>query len=240
MALQTSGAISINDLRTEFGYLGATTGLGSSLLYRDSTDPYIGTIPASGQISMDDFYGASIRTARLNARLGVAYNNFSFGIYNTRIGWSRLDGSQFYLFESGSQNNAMGSITRDTSLSTRARLGGIWCTNYYLGSYAGSSFYRYAFNISHRSSSNSGWTTVQVKGPNGSNGSTVVYTVNRSSMQFKRQYGNTEQRNHYQWTLISSTSTVSNGYSQGSTAGLLASMFTYARINNRPIYVRFS
>ena len=54
MALQTSGAISLNDIQTEFG--------GSNPI---SISEYYGAaagIPSSGTISLDDFYGASAST----------------------------------------------------------------------------------------------------------------------------------------------------------------------------------
>ena len=46
MALQTSGSISMAQISGEFGL-----GYAISSYYRDSSDPYIGTIPASGTIS---------------------------------------------------------------------------------------------------------------------------------------------------------------------------------------------
>ena len=64
MALQSSGAISMSQISGEF-----QRGYAISSYYRDYSDPYIGTIPSSGQISYDDFYGSSKRTARLYKRL---------------------------------------------------------------------------------------------------------------------------------------------------------------------------
>lgn len=60
MALQTSGAISIGDLRTEFGDTGSSS---LSEFYRGgSLVPNTGTnaaVPTSGEISLTDFYGAA-------------------------------------------------------------------------------------------------------------------------------------------------------------------------------------
>ena len=60
MALQSSGAISLQDLKTEFGDTGASS---LSEFYRGgSLVPNTGTnaaVPTSGQISLTDFYGAS-------------------------------------------------------------------------------------------------------------------------------------------------------------------------------------
>ena len=60
MALQTSGTITIGDLRTEFGDTGSSS---LSEFYRGgSLVPNTGTnaaVPTSGTISLSDFYGAA-------------------------------------------------------------------------------------------------------------------------------------------------------------------------------------
>lgn len=232
MPLQTSGTISINDLRNEFG-LGGTRGLNS--FYADSSDPWIGTIPSSGTIAMNDFYGSSVRTARMG-RPGFGDAATSFDYANRRIGWSRTDGSQFYYYEYGSTNSAFGSITRSTSLSTTAQLGGIWITQYYFGPFGGAYTQRPVFSISHRSASDSGWTTVRLKGPSFPSGGQVQFSLNRTSRYVfaRHSYGTTEQRNYYAWRY---TWFQSSGMS--SLLQSIANMFVYCRIYNRSLYVKF-
>ena len=230
MPLQTSGTISINDLRNEFG-LGGTRGLNS--FYADSSDPWIGTIPTSGTIAMNDFYGSSVRTARMG-RPGFGDAASSTGYVNRRIGWSRQDGSQFYLYEYGSTNAAFGSITRSTSLSTTAQLGGIWITQYWYG--FGSQTNRPVFSISHRSSSDSGWTRVRLKGPSFPSGGQVEFSLRRvDRYTFARHsYGTTEQRNYYAWRYVWWQSSGMSTLLQS-----IANLFVYCRIYNRSLYVKF-
>ena len=231
MPLQTSGTISMADIRREFFGSVGTLGLGSTCT-ADATDPYIGRIPVSAgtNVQLTNFYGSSRRTARLG-RPGFGNASASSGYLNRRIGWSLTNGSQFWLYEYGSQNVAFGSITRYTGLSTTANLGGIWVTQY---NYGGSQTYP-IFNISHRSSSNSGWTRFYIKGPTFPSGVTREYTFYRTSAaMFNRpNYGTTEQRNYYAWRWVwytGDTTTLRN----------IANLIVYCRIYNRSLFVKFT
>ena len=191
MALQTSGSISMAQISGEFG-----NGYAISSYYRDSSDPYIQTIPASGTISYSNFYGSSRRTARL--RSGRGTTSFSGTYTYSRIGWSVANGAREWHPESGSSTAAIGSATRRNNLSTTALLGGIHYFAY--GSHR-------HITISHQSSSNSGWTYADFRIPT-YNSSYTVRTIRRASSSgsggvyrgFKRQSGNSTQRTYYHWS----------------------------------------
>lgn len=235
MTLQTSGAISLNDIQNEFG---GSSPISLSEYYADASDPFIGTIPTSGAISLSNFYAGNRRTARMGRPGSAVSNQTNNGgsLYtNTRIGWSLANGSEFYYYEAGSQTNAFGSITRYTGLSTVAQLGGIWVVNYYYPSF---NYSRKAFSISHRSSSNSGWTRVEIRGPTYPSGGVTTIDMFRTWFYFKRQTGNTEQRNYYQWSTFSDNSY--GGATGRARVSALFDMFLYCQLNNRSIYLRFS
>ena len=95
MALQSSGAISLNDVHIE---LGASSGTTVSL---NDTDVRALVSISSGEIALDDFYGAS---GNWVVTLVTAFRNYRGVIQTTAptTGWT----SQTYLFN--------GSITDDT------------------------------------------------------------------------------------------------------------------------------
>jgi len=191
MALQSSGSISMAQIRNEFG-----SSYALSSYYRDNSDPYIGTIPASGTIAFNDFYSSSIRTARLSSGAGNSY--YSNGVFGRKIGWSVANGSQFWHYEFGYTNNAFGSSTRSSNISTTAALGGIHTV--YYGNHR-------HLTVSHRSGSNSGWTYLDFKVPltPGSSALTTI-TIQRGSGSggtyrgFKRNFGSSAQQAYYSWS----------------------------------------
>ena len=113
MALQTSGNISLNDVDGEFGPYSSK-----------SVQTYIGMDPlripsyygqgARPVTGFDDYYGASIRTARMNPQA----NHDSYG----RYGYSRSNGYFYYLSESSQSGSSFGSITRTSNLATGSRV----------------------------------------------------------------------------------------------------------------------
>ena len=118
MALQTSGAISISNIATEFG------GLSYPPVELDdyySADPLRITnySPSAGQpfagadLGMDEFYGSSVRTTRIYTRP----NNDSF----LRYGYARANGYFYYQAESGQSGSAFGGSTRTSSLALSGR-----------------------------------------------------------------------------------------------------------------------
>ena len=101
MALQTSGAISLNNVQTEFG---GSNPIGINEYY--SADPL--RLPASGTVDLEDFYGTSVRTTRMVC----SANNDTYA----RYGYSKSNGYFFYVSESGQSGTAFGSTTRQSSL----------------------------------------------------------------------------------------------------------------------------
>jgi len=223
MALQSNGAISMSQIRAEFGNGGAI-----SSYYRDNSDPYIGTIPASGQISYDDFYNSSKRTARL--RSGLGSTSFTSGYNYRRIGWSVSNGSAEWHPESGSSTGAFGSATRRNNLSTTALLGGIHYFAY--GSHR-------HVTISHQSSSNSGWTYCDFKIPIYT-GAYVTRTLQRGANPgggvyrgFKRQTGNSTRQTYYHWSYSYES------WQSNNTLGIIGNGLVFAYQQGRDWFVRF-
>jgi len=70
MALQTTGAISLSDVEDEFG---GSTPTSISEYYSADTG-----VPASGEISLSDFYGTS---ARVTINLAISANTNNYNIY---------------------------------------------------------------------------------------------------------------------------------------------------------------
>ena len=198
MAMQTSGTITMAQLSSQFA-----RGYSLSSYYSDNSDPYLRTIPTGGQLSFNQFYGSSVRTARLTG--GSATTSFSSGTLYRRCGYSVSSGSREWHPEAGSQTNAFGSATRRNYLSTTANIGGIHAF------YNGGAHKH--ITISHQSSSNSGWTFMDFKTYDYSN-NLKTGTIRRGTSMtggtyrgFKRQTGNSTQRTYYHWSWSQ------NGYS---------------------------
>lgn len=227
MALQSSGSITMDQIRNEFRQ---STGSIASY-YRDASDPYIGTIPASGTIAYDDFYGSSVRTARMRAgRVTTAftYNNTIFA----KIGYGVTNGTRCWHPESGENGQAMGSSTRRSYMSTTANLGGIHYFSY--------GNHRHV-SISHQSSSNSGWTFCDFKGQDYA-GNTVTGTLRRASSSgsggtyrgFKRiGYSNSTQRSYYMWSWSWES------WQYNSVLQRIGNMIVFSYLRNVDFFVRF-
>ena len=91
MALQTSGAISLSDIQTEFG--------GSNPI---SLSEYYGAasgIPASGTISLSNFYGASAGWTLVQGSSGTVYGYSTSGGYGsispTTLNGATIDAVQY-------------------------------------------------------------------------------------------------------------------------------------------------
>lgn len=83
MTLPASGAISLNNIQTEFG--GANP-IGLNEYYKGGSYVNAGvsaSIPTSGTISIGNFYGAS---ARITVNLTIASNAFNYDVYANRGG----------------------------------------------------------------------------------------------------------------------------------------------------------
>ena len=115
MTLQSSGAISLDNLRREFdkGMWNSTTySDGASYPYGDNHDlheyrgrDYYQNLPSSsGTISMSDYYG-------LNGESGYFYAGRRGSSPTYLWGWKMYAGGQFFWPESGDSVSAMGSAT---------------------------------------------------------------------------------------------------------------------------------
>mgnify|MGYP000276001947 CR=1 FL=1 len=102
MAIPSGGNISISELQTEFG---GTNPIGISEYY--NVDPFK-PVPVSGEISLNNFRGSTIRTTKIST--GESDD------YNPRRGYSAANGSFYYTQESGQDRTAFGSASRTTSL----------------------------------------------------------------------------------------------------------------------------
>ena len=80
MALQSTGAISLNDVQTEFG---GSNPIGINEYYRGGSNvpdtPANSSIPTSGTIAMDDFYGGDNTPAGPPATLEYNWSHYAYG-----------------------------------------------------------------------------------------------------------------------------------------------------------------
>ena len=225
MAMQTSGTITMAQLNSQFA-----RGYSLSSYYSDNSDPYLRTIPTGGQLSFNQFYGSSVRTARLTG--GSATTSFTSGTLYRRCGYSVSNGSREWHPESGSQTNAFGSATRRNYLSTTANIGGIHAF------YNGPAHKH--ITISHQSSSNSGWTFMDFKTYDYSN-NLMTGTIQRGASMsggtyrgFKRQSGNSTQRQYYHWSWSQNGYNIPGGTFRNLFLGLI---FSYQY--GKQFWVRF-
>lgn len=80
MALQSTGAISLNDVQTEFG---GSNPIGIDEYYRGGSNvpdtPANSSIPTSGTIAMDDFYGGDSTPAGGGSPATYTWSNYAYG-----------------------------------------------------------------------------------------------------------------------------------------------------------------
>lgn len=80
MALQSTGAISLNDVQTEFG---GSNPIGIDEYYRGGSNvpdtPANSSIPTSGTIAMDDFYGGDSTPAGGGGPATYTWSNYAYG-----------------------------------------------------------------------------------------------------------------------------------------------------------------
>ena len=160
MALPTSGTISANQIKTEFSLPTASF----ATFTRTNTDPFYGSAPgqinANNPVSLSDFYGNSGRTASI----GVGISTTSSVNSPNRYGWSLANYSGFYHAEGGVNTAAFGSISRYSGLIGNSLVA--ICTHDVGENHAGGSSRDEEdvhLEIFSTSSSNSGWTYMDVK-----------------------------------------------------------------------------
>jgi len=159
MALPTSGAITANQIKTEFSLPTASF----ATFTRSNTAPSYGSAPAvisaGNPVSLSNFYGNSGRTASI----GVGISTASVNAPN-RYGWSLANYSGFYHAEAGVNTAAFGSISRYSGLIGNSLVA--ICTHDVGENHGGGSTYDehdVHLEIFSTSSSNSGWTYMDVK-----------------------------------------------------------------------------
>ena len=181
MTLQTSGMISIGDLRTEFGDTGSSS---LSEFYRGgSLVPDTGTnagVPSSGTISLSDFYGASA---------AVPSYAFSAGSYSVTEGDSVTvyvnttnvsDGTTLYWTISNGTTEAADFSSMGDSFSISSNSGSFSVSATFDGNYSENSE---TATLQLRTDSGSGTiedeaslTVINVGGPTVSSGTTSYHT----------------------------------------------------------------
>lgn len=114
MTLQSSGAISMDNVRREF-----TRGMVTSTIYSDGAtanagladyrgeDYYVNQPPTSGSISLNHYYGLNGESGYFKADRRGSSPSYLWG-------WKEYAGGQFFWPESGDSISAMGSATVST------------------------------------------------------------------------------------------------------------------------------
>ena len=107
--LKETGSLAFSEIEDEFS-LSADAQLGINEFY--DADPYH-EVPASGTISVNNFFGTSRQTCALTP--GRSSDTVK------RYGYSAYQGSSYYVSESGESSAAFGSISRTTSLHSASK-----------------------------------------------------------------------------------------------------------------------
>ena len=244
MTVQSSGAISIQDVVDEFG--GNTP---HSLTEHYGDDPYKG-VPESGTLSLDDFYGTSLRTCKLTLgklrRVGSSDTSDS----HARYGYAASGKSNYWHFEgSDCVSGGMGSTTRSSSIITSGTLLGFQAIEYSSSK---------SIELMTSRSTNGGWTSLNFTIGSPFGVASNIYSLSRSAAgDFDAQFGNykpgfPDVSGVYKWIWSSATSggtytyhTSSLGgvswYTGGSNIGIdtLVGYIISAYNNSDPIYMSF-
>jgi len=159
MALPANGTITADQVKTEFSLPTASF----ATFTRQNTDPFAATAPAvisaGNPVALSDFYGNSGRTAIIGCGISVAAVNAP-----NRYGWSLANYSGFYHAEGGINTAAFGSITRYSGLIGNSLVA--ICTHDVGENHSGGTTRDEEdvhLEIFSTSSSNSGWTYMDVK-----------------------------------------------------------------------------
>lgn len=206
MAIQSSGALAISDLKDEFG---GTAPHGMSEYY--DADPWIG-VPQSGNLDLTDFYGGSVRTARMNT-IGEEVN----GILRSRYSqYEYLRGSRMGYGDSTTNfvwpeydtvtPSAIGSISRSSGLLTDGHnfkglhgyfqnVNGQWITS------VNSRPHYYYIVITTDKNANTGFTTVKINDTSSTYGTTEASLNRADAYQFQPvDTGSGTSTSRFQWT----------------------------------------
>lgn len=222
MTLQSSGAISLNDVHLE---LGATSG---TTLTMNDTDVRALAGVASGSYGMYSFYGKSATSQTRITSVGRAYDSYG----PMKYGWAASGKSNYFHAENSTIAQSFGSISATTGLITSGTLHCIQVANYYNGDYH--------LEIASSRSSNGGWTSVSIYS---SANTATKYTFTRSSadhfVQTNAGDSNPDISGTYRWVWATSTS-YHTYVTSSTTMSAVYNMFVDAWTNSRTLYFDFS
>ena len=200
MPLQTSGAIDIQDIATEFG---GSTPHGLNEYY--GVDGYTG-VPSSGEIALDDFYGATTRSATVTVRPDTTAGA-------ERHGYQALNGGDFLYPEAPNDDwyAAFGAISKaNPGISNNI-------TGFTIANYAGVgiSSNPIILVLSSSNSADYGWNTMHVKATDGASGGlgTVDVSFNRTARSnYTTHTRLQDQRSttRYYWSFVQSNPSASD------------------------------
>lgn len=207
MAIQSSGALAISDLKDEFG---GTAPHGMSEYY--DADPWIG-VPQSGTLDLTDFYGGSIRTARMNTiaeeRNGILRDRFSQYSYlrGSRMGYGDSTTNFAFPEYDSVTPSALGSISRSTGLLTDGHdfkglhayfqnVNGSWKTSVEVRPH-----YYYVVLTTDKNVETTGFTTLKINDSSSTYGTTEASLNRADAYQFEPvDTGPSQSSTRFQWT----------------------------------------
>lgn len=213
MTLQSSGAISSNDINVELGRSGA-----AQFSINGADERGLANI-SSGQIAFNNFYGKSARQATLTLSF-LRRRTDNTATTHARYGWSASGKSNYWHFENSNSTSGFGSISKTTGLVTSATLLSLQVVQY-------STDCNYHLELATTRSSNGGFTTMHLqRSGSGNNG----YSFNRTSaggfQQTISNFGDPDVSGSYKWVWTSAT--ISSGvgpHSAGTSATTLSQLY---------------
>lgn len=171
MPLQSSGAISLNDIQTEFG---GTNPISISEYYSAASG-----VPASGTIALDDFYGTSSNMFQNTLNVGlIGQEQWHYTGSTWRVGTVASGFSSTGAYATMLSNANFGSWTGNNNA---VNIGG---TTYYIifmnywNEIQGNAIFAFALGTSSSSTTGTnvtGWNTLTFSGSGVPNGGTVTY-----------------------------------------------------------------
>ena len=245
MALQSSGAISLDDIATEFG---GSTPHALSEYYGVATG-----IPSSGTIALSDFYGASASAGSggsggSGSTATLTPSNDQSSTSHDRKGYGEQGKCDFFYPESvgGTHDDAFGSLTNTTGLISNCTVTSIAIINS-TGSYPGTTNSKILL-VQVQSSgtviTQSAFSSIQFVGPTSSSSGNVTVSIatNAGSLNFGTPFRLNQSgvANMYQWAwLLGTWDGVS--YSSG-TSGLtnVWNIISYGVTNNSTVGITIS
>lgn len=239
MALQSSGAISLDDIATEFG---GSTPHALSEYYGVATG-----IPSSGTIALSDFYGASASTGS-GSTATLTPSNDQSSTSHDRKGYGEQGKCDFFYPESvsGTHDDAFGSLTNTTGLISNCTVTSIAIINS-TGSFPGttnSKILLVQVQSSGTTITQSAFSSIQFAGPTSSSSGNVTVSIYTSagSLDFGEPSRLADQgvANMYQWAWRLGTWN-STSFTSG-TSGLtdVWNIVSYAVTNNSTVGITIS